>query len=63
MKTATRFSAKLNRPVSTTERGMTRRGNCVFRTTLSWLTTDVTEATLASWKKVNMTTLKRRSTG
>ena len=39
------------------------RGNCVLRTTLSWLTTDVTAAWVDSEKNPKRTTLKRSSTG
>ena len=59
MKTATRFSPRLNTPVNTTESGITRRGNWVLRTTLSWLTTEVTEREVASWKNVKRTTPKQ----
>ena len=63
MKTAIRFSARLKRAVSTTASGITSRGNWVLRTTLSCLTTEVTDAELASWKNVNRTTLNSSSTG
>src|SRR5438046_2433369 len=62
-KTAIRFRARLNDPVSTVARGMTRRGNWVLRTTPSWATTDVTEVLVASWKKVNSTMFISSSTG
>ena len=62
-KTTTRFSARLKKLVSTTASGMTRRGNCVLRTTASWLTIDPTAVPVASWKKPKSTTLSSSSTG
>src|ERR671925_2208186 len=61
--TTTRFTAKLNRLVSTTASGITSRGNCVLRTTDSWLTIELTAVTVASWKKPNRTMLKSSRTG
>ena len=65
MNTAIRFSPRLKRPVRTTvDSGITRRGNCVFRTIPSWLTTEVHgRDVVASWKKVNTTTLNSSRTG
>src|SRR4051794_34360612 len=61
--TTTRFSPRLNRLVSTTASGMTRRGKWVLRTTDSWLTIELTAVIVASWKKPKSTTLKSSSTG
>ena len=44
------LSASGKLAVTTTEVGMTRRGNCVLRTTPSWATTEVTAALVASLK-------------
>src|SRR5215210_2618150 len=63
IRTTTRFTPRLNRLVTTTDSGITRRGNCVFRTTLSWATTDITEVCVASEKKPNSTTFMSSSTG
>src|SRR3954453_12103861 len=52
MKTAIRLRPRLKRAVSTTENGMTSRGNWVLRTMLSWLTTEMTDSEEASWKNV-----------
>src|SRR5215207_3209962 len=60
--TTTRLSPRLNRLVTTTESGITRRGNWVLRTTDSWLTIELTAALVASWKKPNSTMLNRSST-
>ena len=61
--TTTRFRPRLNRLVSTTASGITRRGNCVLRTTPSCPTIDVTATPVASWKKPNSTMLNSSSTG
>src|ERR1700755_2875684 len=51
-RTITRLRPRLKRPGRTVEIGITRRGNCVLRTTPSWATTEVTEFVVDSWKKV-----------
>src|SRR5680860_422076 len=61
--TTTRLSPRLNIAVRTTARGITRRGNWVFLTTVSWLTIDCTAVTVASEKKPNSTMLNSSSTG
>src|SRR4051794_17640329 len=58
--TATRFAPRLKRLVRTIDIGITRRGNWVLRTTPSWLTTELTASVVASWKKLNTTTLNSR---
>src|SRR4051794_15704500 len=50
-KTTTRLGPRLNMLVSTTDSGITRRGNCVLRTMDSWETTELTATVVASWKK------------
>ena len=62
-KTTIRLREKLKPPVSTTESGITRRGNWVLRTTPSWATTEVTAFCVASWKKVKRTMPSSSSTG
>src|SRR5271156_3613826 len=49
--TTTRFGPRLNTLVSTTDSGMTSRGNWVLRTTASRLTIEPTAVEVASWKK------------
>ena len=61
--TTIRLSPRLKRLVSTTASGITRRGNCVLRTTDSWLTIEVTAVIVASWKKPNSTMLNSSRTG
>ena len=61
--TTTRLGMRLKRLVSTTDSGITRRGNCVFRTIDSCETTEVTATFVASWKNVKRTMLNRSSTG
>ena len=63
MNETSRFSVKLKSVVSTTPSGMTRRGNCVLRTTASWPTIELTDSPVASWKNPNSTMLKSRNTG
>ena len=48
--TAIRLRQRLNRLVSTTESGITRRGNCILRTMFSLLTTERTARVVASEK-------------
>ncbi len=48
--TAIRLRHRLNRLVSTTESGITRRGNCILRTILSLVTTERTARVVASEK-------------
>ncbi len=47
----------------TTESGITRRGNCIFRTTPSWAATEVTARWVASAKKVNSMMLSSSTIG
>ncbi len=61
--TTIRFSSRLKMLVSTTASGMTRRGNCVLRTTASWPTHELTAVTVASWKKENSTMFISSSSG
>ena len=61
--TTTRLSTRLKNAVSTTASGITRRGNCVLRTTPSWPTIELTAMPVASWKKPNSTMLNSSSTG
>jgi hypothetical protein len=63
MNTTIRLSARLNRLVRTTASGITRRGNCVLRTTPSWPTIEVTAMPVASWKNPKSTMLNSSSTG
>ncbi len=63
IRTTIRFIPRLKRPVTTTESGITMRGNWVLRTTLSWLTTDCTAPCVASEKSPKRTTLKSSRTG
>ncbi len=65
MKTTTtiRFMPRLKRAVTTTESGITMRGNWVLRTMLSWPTTEPTAPEVDSEKKLKRTTLKSRRTG
>ncbi len=63
MNATIRFSPRLKPAVSTTDSGITIRGNCVLRTIASWATTEPTEVLVASWKKPNSTMLNSRSTG
>src|SRR5215212_4542413 len=60
-KTTTRLSVRLKRLVSTTASGITSRGNCVLRTTDSWLTIELTAVVVASWKKPKSTMLNSSS--
>jgi len=53
----------LKRLVRTTASGITSRGNCVFRTTDSWVTIAGTACVVASWKKPNRTMLNSSSIG
>ena len=43
---------RLKAPVTTVASGITRRGNWVLRTTLSFAITEVTAFVVASWKNV-----------
>jgi|SRR3712207_2210943 len=61
--TTARFTPRLKRLVTTTARGMTRRGNWLLRTTDSWLTMDGTACDVASWKNEKRTMLNSSSTG
>src|ERR671924_198954 len=61
--TTIKFKPRLKALVRTTASGITRRGNWVLRTTLSWLTIDSTAVVVASWKKVNSTMLNNNRTG
>ena len=45
--TAIRLRQRLKRPVSTTESGITRRGNCILRTMFSLFTTERTARVVA----------------
>ena len=47
-KTTIMLRPRVNSVVSTTESGITRRGNCVLRTMPSWPTTEPTEPPVAS---------------
>src|SRR5437588_3289710 len=58
-----RFGTRLKTLTSTTESGITSRGNCVLRTTASCATIDPTASPVASWKKPNRTMLNSRNTG
>ena len=49
--------------MTTTDNGMTRRGNCVFRTIPSWPTTDINEFPVASEKNPKRTTFVSSITG
>ena len=51
MPTATRFTSRLKNAVSTTESGITSRGNSTLRTRFSWSSTDVTAALTLSDRK------------
>ena len=53
--TTTKFRTRLNTLLRTTASGITRRGNCVLRTTDSWFTIELTAVLVASWKKPNST--------
>ena len=53
--TTTRFSARLNSASSTTDSGITMRGNWILRTRFSRSTTLRTAPAVASAKKVNST--------
>ena len=61
--TTTRFRPRLKTAVSTTASGITSRGNCVLRTTDSWLTIELTACVVASWKNEKSTMLNSSSTG
>jgi hypothetical protein len=50
--TATRLMERLNAAVTTTDRGITRRGNWIFRSRFSLSSTEVTAFAVASAKKV-----------
>jgi hypothetical protein len=63
MNATIRFGPRLNAAVSTTDSGITSRGNCVLRTIASCETTDPTEVVVASWKKPNRTMLNSSRTG
>src|SRR5688500_11946483 len=63
MNTTTRLGPRLNTLVSTTDRGITRRGNWVLRMTPSYRAIEPTADVVASWKNPNSTRLKSRRTG
>jgi len=54
--TAKKFTQRLKPAVSTTAKGIARRGNWILRTKLSRSTTQRTEPAVASAKKLNITT-------
>ena len=62
-KTTIRLRQRLKNDVSTTESGMTRRGNCILRTIVSCLRTASTERSVASRKKLNSIRFISRNTG
>ena len=51
----------MNRLVSTTESGITRRGNCILRTILSLLTTEPTARVVASEKSAKSVKLRSKT--
>ena len=62
MNTTTRFRSRLKSAVRTTASGITRRGNCVFLTTPSWVTIEPTAVVVASWKNPKSTMLNNSMT-
>ncbi len=61
--TTIRLRQRLKNDVSTTDSGITMRGNCILRTIVSCLSTDSTERSVASRKKLNSIRFISRNTG